>query len=95
MTNNNQQTLSVRQMSRLLKRIELHDNDVLLVKESKFQTEEVLEAIRRGVERLGLETVYVMVVKDFEDIRSFNRQEMNTHGWYHVSQINKIARVHG
>jgi hypothetical protein len=91
----NQQFLSVRQMSRLLKRIELHENDVLLVKESKFKTEDVLEALRRGVEQLGIGTVYVIVVKDFEDIRSFNQQEMNAHGWYHVSQINKIARIHG
>ena len=83
--------LSARQMARLLKKISLHDSDVVLVKQSKFNEDEVLEVLKKGVERLNLGTVYVVMVQDFEDLKVLNHQEMNAHGWYHTSQINKFT----
>jgi hypothetical protein len=84
-------TLSSRQMAKLLKRITLHDNDIVLVKQSRFNEDEVMDVLRRGVERLGLGMVYVVIVEDFDDIKVLNHQEMNAHGWYHASQINKVT----
>jgi len=83
--------LSVRQMSRLLKKISLHDSDVVLVKQSKFNEDEVLEVLKKGVERLNLGTVYVVMVQDFEDLKVLNKQEMASHGWYHINEINKFT----
>ena len=83
--------LSSRQMARLLKKVSLHDSDIVLVKQSKFNEDEVLEVLRKGVERLNIGTVYVVMVEDFNDIKVLNHQEMNSHGWWHVSQINKVT----
>lgn len=84
-------TLSSRQMSRILKKISLSDGDIILVKQSKFNQDEVLDVLKRGVERLGIGMVYVVMVEDFDDIKSLNHQEMATHGWYHISEINKLT----
>lgn len=84
-------TLSVRQMARLLKKISLHDGDIVLVKQSKFDEKELAEALRRGVERLDIGGIYVIMVSDFDDIKTLNRQEMNNLGWWHVDQINKVV----
>lgn len=83
--------LSVRQMARLLKKISLRDNDIILVKNDKFEPQEILDALKRGIERINLTRVIVVMVEDFNDITTLNRQQMNSHGWYHVSQINRLT----
>lgn len=83
--------LSVRQMARLLKKISLRDNDVILVRSDKFDPQEILEALKKGIERINLTRVIVVMVEDFGDIESLNKQQMNSHGWYHVSQINRLT----
>lgn len=87
--------LSSRQMARLLRKLPIHDGDVVLVKHSKFNEKDVMEGLRRAVETLDIGGIYVIMVDDFEDIKTFNRQEMNSHGWYHISQINRLTdRIH-
>lgn len=93
--NNASTQLSVRQMSRLLKKISLHEGDILLIREGKFSQEELLMQIKRGVEHLNLKRVLAVVVDEFEDIKSLNRQEMNKNGWYHIDQINKVTNKIG
>lgn len=88
MTNN---TLSVRQLSRLLKKISLHDGDIVLIKQGKFDEKELLDLMRKGVDKMNVGSVLAIIVDDFEDITSLNRQEMNAHGWWHVDQINKLT----
>lgn len=83
--------LSVRQMARLLKKLPIRDGDIVLVKQSKFNEKEVMEALRRGVERLDIGGIYVIMVSNFDDIKTLNRQEMANHGWYHISDINKLT----
>jgi hypothetical protein len=84
--------LSARQMARLLKKISLRDGDIVLVKQSKFDERELAEALRRGVEKLNIEGIYVIMVSDFDDIKTLNRQEMNNLGWWHIDQINKVVK---
>ena len=83
--------LSVRQITRLLKKISLHDGDIVVVKQSKFNEKDILEMLGKGVERLGLQSVFVIMVEDDMDIETLNRQEMKNHGWYHISEINKLT----
>jgi len=90
-SNNTNTYLSVRQMARLLKKISLHEDDILLIRKDKFGQEELLMQIKRGVEHLNLKRVLAIVVDEFEDIKSLNRQEMNKNGWYHIDQINKVT----
>jgi hypothetical protein len=86
-------TLSGRQVGRLLKKLCIHENDIVLVKPSEFDRDEVMEVLRRGVEFLKLKQVYLVMVEDFEDIKVMNRQDMQAHGWYHISDINRITRM--
>lgn len=83
--------ISSRQMARLLKKLSLKEDDILLIRRDKFSEDEVLSQIRKGVERLSLKRVLAILVDEFEDIRALNRQEMNNHGWYHADQINKFS----
>lgn len=83
---------SRRQMSRLLKKITLKEGDIVLVKRSKFNDAEILDALRKGVESLGISKVFAIIVDDFEDIKTINQQEMNAYGWYNIEQINKVTR---
>lgn len=83
--------LSVRQMARLLKKISLQDNDVVLVKAGKFDIDEVLQALKKGMEKSKLMRITVIMVEDFDDISKLNRQQMNSKGWYHTDQINKLT----
>ncbi len=83
--------LSRRQLSRLLKRISLKDNDIILVRRSKFAEDDVMEMLKMGVEQLGFNYIFVIFVEDFDDIKVLNKQDMNARGWYHVDQINKVT----
>jgi len=85
------QQLSVRQMSRLLKRLALRDNDILLIRRSGFSDEQVVERIRAGVENLSVKHVLAVLVDDFSDLQVLNQQEMNSRGWYHRDQFNKLV----
>lgn len=87
-----QNTLSARQMARLLKKLPIRDGDVLLVKQSKFNEKEVMEALRQGVAKMNINGIYVIMVENFDDIKSLNVQEMNANGWYSVSQINRVVK---
>jgi bifunctional DNA-binding transcriptional regulator/antitoxin component of YhaV-PrlF toxin-antitoxin module len=85
--------LSVRQMARLLRKISLKEDDILLIRKDKFSEQEILEQIKKGVERLNLKRVLAIIVDEFEDISSLNKQEMRNHGWYHISDINKLSNA--
>lgn len=84
-------SLSVRQMARLLKRISLHEDDILLIRRDKFSDNEVLNQLKVGIERLNLRRVLAIMVDEHEDISTLNQQDMNKNGWYHISQINKLT----
>ena len=82
-------------MTRLLKKMSLHDGDTVIVRQSKFNERDILDMLKKGVEHLGLESVFVIMVENDTDIQTLNRQEMNNKGWFHISQVNKITdRIH-
>lgn len=86
---------SARQIARLLKKISLHENDILLIRRDKFSEQEILEQIKKGVEHLNLKRVLAILVDDHEDIRALNQQQMNSNGWYSADQINKFSnKIH-
>ena len=91
MPTNNNNSLSCRQMARLLKKLCIHNGDIVLVKKSKFDENDIYEAMKKGVEYAKLDTVLLVLVDDFDDLEVLNHQEMNSKGWYHVSQINRLT----
>ena len=78
-------------MARLLKKISLHDGDILLIRKDKFSEQEIMFQIKRGVENLNVKHVLAIVVDEHEDIRALNHQEMNKNGWYHIDQLNRLT----
>lgn len=82
---------SARQIARLLKKINLHDHDIIMLKSGKFDEQDIMEMLRKGVESLGLKKVFVIVTDDFDDLKVLNQQEMNNLGWYNISQINRVT----
>ena len=83
--------LSARQMAKILKKLQIHENDIILIRRDKFTDEEILNQIRRGVDTLGLKRVLAILVDENEDIRTLNQQDMNKYGWIHIDQVNKVT----
>jgi hypothetical protein len=88
------QPVSVRQMSRLLKRFALHDGDILAI---KYQTENAnkiaIDAITKAVSDMGID-ILVIVVADFDDLSVLNETAMNARGWYRLKTLQRVMN-HG
>jgi hypothetical protein len=89
------QPVSVRQMSRLLKRFALHDGDILAI---KYQTEnanrDAIDVIAKAFSQMEMTNVLVIVVNNFDDLSVLNETAMNARGWYRLKTLQRVMN-HG
>src|SRR3990167_5285462 len=85
---------SFRQAQKLLRKLDCHTGDVLLIKQgTALATVEAIDAFIHACERLQL-TIMVAVVERFDDLTVLNEAEMNKHGWYKIEALQgKIVRT--
>ena len=88
------QSLSVRQLCRLLKHFNLREGDVLALKQGKQTASlEVVEEISKALGKMGYANVLIIVVEDFDDMTILNETAMNKHGWYHLKSLAKMMKL--
>lgn len=87
-SSNTNSLLSIRQLAKVLRKLNVRDGDVLLVKsQTSLSSKEMVGEIIEGLKKLGHTRSLVMVVDDFNDISTMNETEMNKHGWYHMKTL--------
>lgn len=92
-TTENSNSLSCRQMARLLKKMKIGNGDILAI---RFQSPEAnvqtIDLITKGLEQINVSAL-VIVVNDFDDLTVLNETEMNKRGWYHLSSISRVIKI--
>ena len=75
--------LSVRQMNKVVRRLSLKDNDVILVKNgTEMATKANMDSLATAVGNTGVRGIIVVIVDSLNDLRSLSASEMQKHGWY-------------
>jgi hypothetical protein len=93
MAQTNSINVSVRQMSRLLKRLGVSNGDVLAIKyKSENANKQAIDIITHAFEKMGI-NVLVIVVDDFDDLSILNETAMNQRGWFKLKSLAKIMRL--
>lgn len=94
MTPTNSNSISVRQMAKLLKKFGIRNGDILAL---KYQTPtanvEAIEAITNALGRMEMDKVLVIVVEDFSDLSLLNEADMNKHGWFRMKSLAKLVKI--
>lgn len=81
-------------LGRVLKKISLTPNSILLVKEDTdffgedFKT--VIEGLAKIIGTTGVPNVVVLGIRDFDDLKMMNETAMNQIGWFRVTQLQKL-----
>lgn len=93
MTTTPNSSISVRQMSRLLKKLNIKSGDILVLKhQSESANADAIDTIVKALTHLRVDAL-VIVVDDFNDLSVLNETEMNKRGWYKLSSIAKVMRL--
>jgi hypothetical protein len=90
-TSNN---ISVRQMTKLLKKFHVINGDIILLKhKTEVAKEETVEGIVKALERMNVVDALVIVVDDFNDLTVLNETEMSKHGWFKFKSLSKMLKL--
>jgi hypothetical protein len=93
MTQTDSINISVRQMSRLLKKYHVNNGDILAIKyQSENANRQAIDVITHAFESMGI-SVLVIVVDDFDDLSVLNETEMAKRGWYHLKNLAKVMKL--
>lgn len=75
--------LSMRQMNKVIRKLRLQDDDVILIKEgTEMAKKNNMDALATAIGKSGIEGVIVIVVQSIDDIQSLGANEMQRYGWY-------------
>ena len=78
--------------AKLVRKLKLSDNCVLLIKNSDALATAEIEDIGNAIKALHINAV-IMVVDDLDNIRALPQVEMQRYGWYRVEYLmNKVLR---
>jgi hypothetical protein len=79
--------LSVRQMNKVVRRLRLRNNDVVLVKSGTDMTsKDNMDALANSIGNSGLDGIILVVVDDMGDIDNISEKEMAEHGWVKIGK---------
>ena len=89
--------LSRRMASKLLQKFKVNDGDVLLVKSNtELSTDDNMRALATGLKILGHAHTIILVVDEFDNIKTVDETTMAKYGWYRIetlkNQIMKAAK---
>lgn len=90
---NFENTISVRQMSKLLKRFHLNNGDILAIKhQTENANEQAIDTITKALTHLKIDAL-VIVVDSFDDLTVLNETEMGKRGWFKLKSLSKFINV--
>ena len=87
-------TLSVRQAAKVMRKFRIEDGDVILVKnDTDLANEENMNALISGLKIIGHSHTIILVVDEFDNIKTVDETHMNEFGWYRIETLkNRIIR---
>ena len=75
--------LDIKRNAKYLRKLNIRDDTILLIKSQTPLADEA-DALMRGLRKLGLKRVVVVLVEDVNSIKAVSMDDMNEAGWYHV-----------
>ena len=85
--------LSIRQAAKLMKKFKIADGDVVLVKSnSDLSNDENMRALAGGIKIMGHTHTIILIVDEFDDIKSVPEENMNRYGWFRINTLRKIIK---
>ena len=77
------ETVSIKKAGKIIKKLRLHDNDVLVIKGGTVMAQKGnMDALATAVGQTGVRGVIVVVADDLDDIIQLPEDAMREHGWY-------------
>lgn len=69
----------------IVRKMEINDGDVVLLKRGEFtESLRMFNALRNALGATGRERCIIMVVNEWDDVKTLNSREMLTYGWQWV-----------
>lgn len=85
--------LSVRQLSRLLKKYNIRNGDILALRhQSENANLDAIDMITKALTSMQVNAL-VIVVDDFNDLSVLDELEMNKRGWYRIEKLMRIIKT--
>ena len=82
--------LSIRTAAKLLRKFKVVDGDVLLVKsDSELSSDDNMRALASGLKILEHANTIILIVDEFDDIKTVGEEHMNKYGWYRIETLQK------
>jgi len=89
--NNQSNSISVRQMAKLLKNFHVGNGDILAVKHgTENANQAAIDQIVKALTEMKVNAM-VIVVGDFNDLSVLNELEMGKRGWYRLKSLNRLS----
>jgi len=80
--------LSLRQLNKIVKRLPLSDNMLLLIKQgTEISDVHTVNQLSEAIAELGYTGALILVVGELSDIQGLDETTMNKKGWYKVSAL--------
>lgn len=90
----NNQPVSLRALGRLVKKLRIHDGDVILIREgSDLAKTQTIDEFLKTCSKQGLKRVMCVVVSDFDDLKIVDESAMNKHGWFKVNALSSMIHA--
>ena len=82
--------LSIRTAAKLLRKFKVVDGDVLLVKsDSELSSDDNMRALASGLKIIEHANTIILLVDEFDDIKTVSETHMNKYGWYRIETLQK------
>jgi hypothetical protein len=89
--NNQSNSISVRQMAKLLKNFHVGNGDILAIKHgTENANQAAIDQIVKALTEMKVNAM-VIVVGDFNDLSVLNELEMGKRGWYRLKSLNRLS----
>lgn len=85
------QSLSIKSAAKLMRKMRVKDGDVILVKkDTELSSEENMKTLMSSLKVIGFSATIVVVVDEFDHIKTINETDMNKFGWYRIEALKRF-----
>lgn len=86
------QQLSIKSAAKLMRKMRVSDGDVILVKQdTELSSDENMKTLMSSLKVIGFSATIVVVVDEFDHIKTLNEDGMNKFGWYRVEALKRFV----
>lgn len=82
--------MNTREAAKFVRKFRIDDNCILVVKDGSIISEQ-RERVGKAIEKAGIKNVILLVVDDMDDVKVFNKLEMNRLGWFRLDEVRRLV----